>query len=188
MAIQFNFVKKFIYILLAFFIFFNSGGFLFTFFTFKHIIKVEMFSEIREHLNSKCELEFFRFNDSELFSDTKQITWDSKEEFYYNGKLYDVVCIKNDAKDSNIKIIYAINDNKEEKLIHSFNSLIDDLVNGNTANPKIRTILFNLISQALIQNGFNLNYCIQYVVVYKEIIIQFLSFQQSPDSPPPKNL
>lgn len=181
-------MKKFLHILIAISIFFNSGGFLFTFFTLKHLIKEQVFIQLKKDISSFAEIEHFKIKKTDLHNNNSgSIQWKNEDEFLFNEHMYDVVLIRDDQGNPGYSIIYAVNDIKEDKLLKSFSKLLDDLINGNTTNPKLRTILNNLISCALVDAVFNFNSYYHNYVILKSNSIKILSFFIKPVSPPPKS-
>ena len=147
-----------------------------------------MFENIRKHITLVEDISKFRIHKSDLFSDIEGITWEDKNEFKIDNKLYDVVKIADDKNDDEYVIVYAINDIQEEKLINSFNNIVDDLLTERTSNPKIRTILFNLISQALPKIHFSLIPANRSYITQDYITLIPKSFDKDVLSPPPKSV
>jgi hypothetical protein len=147
-----------------------------------------MFENIRKHINLVEDISKFRMHKTDLFSDINGIIWEDKTEFKIDNKLYDIVEILTDKSDNDYVIVYAINDMQEENLINSFNNIVDDLLTEHTNNPKIRTILFNLISQALPKIDFSLIPANRSYIIQNYITLIPNSFITDVLPPPPKSV
>jgi hypothetical protein len=145
-----------------------------------------MFDNIRKHADFQTDLNHFRIHKQNLYEDKDGFIWDDRNEFKKNAKLYDVVKIVKDESDDGYLIIYAINDRQEENLLKSFSSVIDELVTEHTSNPKIQTIIFNLISQALPKNDFTLIPVNRCFVIQKYLTLIPQSISIAPLYPPPR--
>jgi hypothetical protein len=145
-----------------------------------------MFENIRKHINLVEDISKFRIYKTDLFTDVEGITWEGKNEFKIENKLYDVVEIIDDKSDNKFVIVYAINDIQEENFVNSFNNIVDDLLTEHTSNPKIRTMLFNLISQALPKIDFSLIPANRSYIIPDHLTLILNSIQIDVLSPPPK--
>jgi hypothetical protein len=144
-----------------------------------------MFDNIRKHIDIQSDLNQFRIHNKNLYEDKDGFTWEDKNEFRKDDKLFDVVEIIKDADDDYL-IVYAINDKEEENLLKSFSSILDDLINEHTSNPKIRTIIFNLISQALPKSDFEIIIVNQSFIMPDHFMLVPNSVNIDPPFPPPK--
>ena len=145
-----------------------------------------MFENIRKHKNLVEDLNEFRINRTNIYKDGDGIIWEDKNEFITNGKLFDIVEIIDDKDDDEYLIVYALNDVQEETLIKSFSNIINELVTENTSNANLRTILFNLISQALPKIDFSLIPVNRSYIFPTFITLIPKSLTTDPLSPPPK--
>ncbi len=145
-----------------------------------------MFQNIREHKNLVKELRAFRILKKCLYVDNNGINWEGKNEFRISSELFDVVEILDDEADNDYLIIYAINDKQEETLVKTFDNLINELITEHTSNPKIRSILHNLISQALPKIDFSLIPAKQSYLIPNHLTSFLNSFKTDILTPPPK--
>ena len=139
--------------MLAILLFINSGGFIILFYSQQLSIKEGISSSIRRGDFTPSEIIYFTFNKDFLYKNKDVFLWNDKNEFEYKGKMYDV--IKLVEKDS-VCVLSCLNDISEEKILKSFAGEFNRLVTDNPKDSKTRTCLFNLISQALIYNKFEL--------------------------------
>jgi hypothetical protein len=146
-------LKKFIDILLIFLLFINSGGFILVFYTQQLSVKEEIFSSIRRGNYAPSEIIYFTIYKDQLYEDTENFVWNDKSEFEYDGKLYDIIRIV--VKDNKL-VLYCLNDLAEEKIAKSFEGELNRLVTDAPNDSKVKTSLFNLISQALIYHKYEL--------------------------------
>ncbi len=179
-------MKKIINILLAFLIFINSGGFVIIFYQMRSLINQEMFQYIKCHKYLFDELISFRIPKKDLFNNRNGFIWEKKKEFFKDNKLFDIVEISEDKNDNNYVFVYALNDKREETMVKTFTKNINKLVNDKTKSPKLRTILSNLISQALPIINIKLFFeqTKQNGLTYSSQIPLF--FYKTPISPPPE--
>jgi hypothetical protein len=145
-----------------------------------------MFENIRNHINLVEDLNEFRINKTNLYNNRDGLIWEDKNELTFNGKLFDIVEIINDKDDDEYLIVYALNDKQEETLLKSFSNIINELVTEHTSNANLRTILFNLISQALPKIDFSLIPVKRSYIVPASITLIPKSLTTDPLSPPPK--
>lgn len=146
-----------------------------------------MFQNIREHKNLVEDLIAFKILKTNLFTDKNGIIWEGKNEFTNKNNLYDVVEIEEDQTDKGYVIVYAINDKQEENLVRTFDNLINELITEHSNNPKIRTILFNLISQALPKVAFSLLPVEQSYSIPFQLTLFLTSIKSDILTPPPKS-
>jgi len=112
---------------------------------------------------------------------------EGKREFWWQGKLYDIV---KEKESGGTTLFHCINDEKEEKLLKRYSASISIFIdlNGNSNFKKLYRFIFNdfasikLLNQVLILSFFNLINLNSYINSnYKSII-------PSIPSPPPKAL
>jgi hypothetical protein len=147
-----------------------------------------MFDNIRKHLDFQTDLNHFRIHKNNLYQDKDGFVWDDRKEFRKDDKLFDVVEVVKDPGNDDYLFVYAINDKQEENLLKSFSSIIDELVTENTSNPKIRIIIFNLITQALPKNDLKLIPVNPAFVTQEYFTIIPNSIYTDPLFPPPKTV
>ena len=145
-----------------------------------------MIENIKYHKEMFDIVTRFKINKNDLYADKQGIIWEGENEFKMDNKLFDVLEIAEDKNDPDYLIVYAINDLQEEMVIKSFSHLIDDVVNGKTGDVKIRTVLSNLISQALPKIDFSFIPVMQSYIVFQYSELLPKSFNTSPLAPPPK--
>jgi hypothetical protein len=144
-------LKKCGNILLAFLLFVNSGGFVIVFYSQQLSVKDEIFTSISKSGYAPSEIDYFTIRKDVLYIDGNGFMWNDKKEFEYNGRMYDVIrTVENDTD----CVLYCLNDLAEEKLLKSFAGEFNRLVTDDPKDVRVRTILSNLISQALINTEF----------------------------------
>ncbi len=177
-------LKKCLTILLASFLFINSGGFIIIFYQVQNSVK----SKAEEYINSgnyeKDKVVKFRLDKKELYSNVNGIVWKDKKEFEYNGALYDIISIESD---SNEVIIYCLNDVAESKIVKNFSQDINDLAAGKLNNSKYKTSLVNLISQALFIFPFHFNRSADQQKYFNRYRLSLLTVILENPVPPPKS-
>ena len=127
-----------------------------------------------------------KINPSELYTNSKSIIWeDENKEVIYNGKLYDIVCIKI----TGVKIeLTAVSDEQEMELKKQFASVYDIDSLKKTKEPL--TLLRNFFALKYLNPKGPLD--IKNPESILRIIFNYLSFHPSKGfitqpSPPPKN-
>jgi hypothetical protein len=136
------FLKKCISILLAFLIFLNSAGYIILFWQIQQDIKREMIQKISAILPSD-NLTCIKF----LKKDISRSEWIKKNEFEYNGSMYDVV---KKEETSQYYFFYCINDQNEEILIKNYSRQFDD--NKEQTTQHSLRIFVTLVAPAILKN------------------------------------
>jgi hypothetical protein len=103
----------------------------------KYSIKSEMKSKIKKSLNAN-EYQFFNFN---KISKENSFKWEKKDkEFWYNGRIYDIVKIEKSS------ILKCIDDIQEKKLFQNLDSYVNGFFtknpNGKKAMQSINSLFF----------------------------------------------
>lgn len=144
-----------------------------------------MFSYIKHNYVKSDDVTRIRIKRKDLYNNTSNIVWDGEEELRYNDKLYDIIKIENSNEDI---VLFAVNDIQEENLLKSFSEILDEIISEKSNNPRIRTIIFNFISQAtpayiffIIPTTISIGY------VKPNSLINYCVFI-NPISPPPKSV
>jgi hypothetical protein len=140
--LKINFLKKCISILLAFLIFLNSAGYIILFWQIQQDVKREMIKKISEILPSE-ELTCIKF----LKKKIPRSEWIEKNEFEYNGSMYDVVKKEETSK---YYLFYCLNDEKEEILIKNYSRQFDD--NKEKPTQHSTRTLIALVAPAIVKN------------------------------------
>ena len=126
----------------------------------------------------------FNIDKNQINKNVNGIIWKDRNEFEYDGKLYDVVYkIEND----DIITLVCLNDLTEEYMVKNFNDEINDLASGKLNHSKFRTSLLNLISQAVFLNSFYLPYETDRHVLFAGFVPELLSVIADIPLPPPKH-
>jgi len=124
----------------------NTMGYYLVFQVTQCLIRREMMSELRKGAFHP-DLILLKILHPEKEQQFRRI---DKKEFFYYGKMYDVVV---ERKNGDTTLIYCLHDKKEESLVNDFSSYL--LRSGKTPQaPRdhpVRAMFQNLISQALIQ-------------------------------------
>ena len=176
-------MKKSINILLGILLFINSGGFIIVFYSQQLSVKEEVFNSINNGDYSPSELICFRIKKDLLYKDKNGFIWNDKKEFEYNGRMYDVIRINENGKDY---VLCCLNDLTEEKIIKSFAGEINRLVTDDPKDSKSKTSLFNLISQALLYNKFEILPFLKEQKLNQAVSETIIKFYIEIPSPPPK--
>lgn len=169
-----------IFSLLAIFLF-NSVGY---FIVFK-VAQLEARKEIKTKIKLGLpdnELTAIEFNKNDLTN----IHWvKENKEFYYKGKLYDVV--KKDEKNSTI-VFYCIDDKQEHALFASLNEHVDKYISSqdsrkNSSSKKLN----NHVVKIYYSNSFGFNFSthsnsLSYSIFTKNYLSEF----PETNSPPPE--
>lgn len=129
-------------VFLIFNILYFSFGYFYIFKSIQKSIKREIKSIIYKD-SEKLSLEVFHFNKDIYTKTAENFKWhDNNKEFYYFGKLYDIV--KTEFKDNEV-IIHALNDKQEQLLVSNFNSYINTYTGTQLPNKiKIQNLISNL--------------------------------------------
>lgn len=146
-------MKKCVSILLAVLLFVNSGGFIIIYYQLLHSAKNEMLFSISEGTYNSAEVIKFRIPERQYQNNINGFLWITSKEFQYSNCLYDIITI---SKEKDSFVLICINDKAEEKILKSFHNELNGLARGDIYNPKVKTSLLNLVSQALIKNTFDL--------------------------------
>ncbi len=179
-------MKKIVSLLLILLIFINSGGFVIVFYQLKKAINGDILNMIKSNKHNVKDLLTVRVLRRSLYKNNESLIWKNKNEFQFNGKLYDIISIKYDKKNSKFCLIKALNDKKEEKLFKFLYSSIINSDNSKAKNSRFISSINNLITQGLPVNYKPINFILK--VHYKveteraNILDNFLS----PVAPPPK--
>lgn len=145
-----------------------------------------MIESIRHHKDLFGIVSQFRMLKNDLCKDKNGFIWDGQNEFKKENNLFDLLQIVEDKNNPDYLMIYAINDLKEETAIKSFSNLIDELVNEKAKSQRIRTILANLITQAIPNLNFSLTPIRQWAAIMKFSELMPISFDRVPLPHPPK--
>ncbi|OFX58691.1 MAG: hypothetical protein A2046_10235 [Bacteroidetes bacterium GWA2_30_7] len=132
-------IKKTILILLTLNILYFSFGYFFVFKSIQKSIKKEIKSIMAHDINN-LNLEVFHFKKDIYTNSPEFFNWhDNNKEFFYFGKLYDIV--KSEISDNEI-IIYAFNDKNEQHLISNYNNYINNYTGTQLPNKiKVQNLL-----------------------------------------------
>ena len=177
------FVKKCINILLAVFLFLNSGGFIIIYYRVHSSVRDEVFRKIKKETFSAAEISCFKIKREKLYKNTGDIYWCDENEFEYRGRLFDIINI-NYENDS--AVLYAINDLDEEKIIKSFNGQLNELAGGDLKLPGIKTSMQNLVLQGLVNKAFKLQLAISEQIFFGSYDNYFIKSYHEIPVPPPK--
>ncbi len=176
-------LKKWISILLILLLCVNSGGFILIFYQAQLSAKAQMFRSLQEGNYSSDDIVKFRLRGELLYRNGGGFLWKDAHEFEYNGQMYDIVkTVNNDGE----IILYCLNDVSEAKVVAAFNNELNDLANGKLNNPKYRTSLLNLISQALCFKPFRLSGPEGKQKFSSDLRINIPNYITEIPSPPPK--
>ena len=139
-----------------------------------------METKIKENLNTN---EYIVFNLNEI-SNEKTFKWEDKnKEFWYNGRIYDIVKIEKSG------ILKCIDDIQEKKLFQNLDSYVNGFFaknpNGKKAIQSINSLFFALFlpSKEIV---IPQRYCISTTSIYDKLIICNYDRTLTVVSPPPR--
>jgi hypothetical protein len=170
------FLKKCISILLAFFIFMNSAGFIILFWQIQQDLKKEMIEKISGIIPSD-ELTCIKF----LKKDISRSEWFERNEFEYQGSMYDVV---KKEESGNYYLFYCLNDQKEEILIKNYSRQFDDN-KDKPAQHNTRTLVV-LIAPAILINKISIKRIDTVSPINNYLSFNYQSIWLDKLTPPPK--
>jgi len=146
----------------------------------KYSIKSEMKSKIKKSLNAN-EYQFFNLN---KISKENSFKWEKKDkEFWYNGRIYDIVKIEKSG------ILKCIDDIQEKKLFQNLDSYVNGFFtknpNGKKAMQSINSIFFAVFlpSKEIV---IPQRYCILTTSIPTDIVIFNTDRTLTVVSPPPR--
>ena len=137
-------MNKYLKIAAVFFLFlllFRAGGFL----TFFHIQQRMIKEEIKKQIITglpEHQLKIFKFSENENAFTSKEIKWVEKNEFIFEGKMYDVVKVKNVCDE---KWFYCFEDTKETALVLHLDQIQKDLL-SNPLEKNCTNLLVQLLT------------------------------------------
>ncbi len=174
-------IRKFFSIFFAGVILFNIFGYYFVFRCDQIHVKREMKGMISTGSFQDHTIDVFLINPA-TDRDFKML---DKEEFCYQGKMYDVIS----SKASGTSIIFrCINDTKEEQLLASYDKY-SRLISGMSLPERSRNtqaMLYHIIKQALV-NKYSIHTPTVYsVILFFEPDSKIKSIILIPSAPPPK--
>jgi hypothetical protein len=120
-------------------------------------------------------------------SNSRKFRWvENNEEFKFEGKLYDLVRIRNEGDTT---FFYCINDTQEEKLIAN----LDDHLQKDTdiqtpQNKKIQTLQEKIIKDCVGHNSSFQTLCSSKKFLFNFFNENLTAIYPEIDSPPPKNI
>lgn len=125
-------LKKSVNIFLLLIIAVLSCGSFFIYYTYLYAYKAEVRKFINHNADKNCT-SVISINPSELYVNTKNITWeDENKEIIYKGVLYDIVNIKNGKGKV---FITAISDIQEQEIKKQFSDNFEEMASNQTKNP-----------------------------------------------------
>jgi hypothetical protein len=173
-------MKKIIFYLLFSIFIYQIGGYFISFSIMKYSIKSEMKIKIKKSLNAN-EYQFFNLN---IISKEKSFKWEeSDKEFWYNGRIYDVVKIEKSG------ILKCIDDIQEKKLFQNLDSYVNGYFakspNGKKAIHSINSIFFAVFlpSKEIV---IPQRYSISTPSIYDKILLRIFDRTLTVVSPPPR--
>ena len=175
-------MKKIIFYLLFSIFIYQIGGYVISFTIMKHSIKSEMKAKIKKSLNAN-EYQFFNLN---KISKENSFKWEKKDkEFWYNGRIYDIVKIEKSG------ILKCIDDIQEKKLFQNLDSYVNGFFaknpNGKKAMQSINALFFAVFlpSKEIV---IPQRYCISNPSIYDRLILRNSNRTLTVVSPPPRFL
>lgn len=144
----------------------------------KKEIKKQIVSGLSDH-----ELKIFKFPANEKDFSSHGIKWVEKNEFIFEGKMYDVVRVK---KINNEEWFYCFEDIKETALVERLDNLQKGLAN-NPVDKNSTNLLVHLLTTPLeIQTFRTITNCVSKDFELVQYVFKMKVWSSSPISPPPK--
>ena len=173
-------MKKIIFYLLFSIFIYQIGGYVISFTIMKHSIKSEMKAKIKKSLNAN-EYQFFNLK---KISKENSFKWEKKDkEFWYNGRIYDIVKIEKSG------FLKCIDDIQEKKLFQNLDSYVNGYFakspNGKKAMHSINSIFFAVFlpSKEIV---IPQRYCISTTSISDKLNIRNSDRTLTVVSPPPR--
>ncbi|MBK7629434.1 MAG: hypothetical protein IPJ23_01695 [Ignavibacteriales bacterium] len=143
--IRFNILTKYVYIILAIVIIYNSFGYVMLYFPATSIIKAVVGKSIKDKKIKPEDLSILVFSIDELKNNKYDFIWEKPEkEFRFNGKMYDI----EDKKETEDSVYYTCYYDHKENIIEELFSLqFADHTKDTTTNFTQRVILVGLYSE-----------------------------------------
>jgi len=154
----------------------NSAGYIILFWQIQQDVKREMIHKISGIIPSEV-LTCIKF----LKKDISRSEWIEKNEFEYQGSMYDVV-----KKEESYKyfLFYCINDQKEEILIKNYSRHFDDN-KEKPAQHNIRTFV-TLVAPAILRNKILIKRINTVYPINNNLCFHYQSIWIDQLTPPPK--
>lgn len=172
-------MKKLISILIALFVLYNSGVYLFLYIHSEKVVKQQAKDRILSGVVTEDECKLFVVSRSSQFKE--DFTFVNDDEILYQGQMYDIVKVE-DSGDS-IKY-YCLNDDAETKLLTGFFQL------NKQANEKeralIMTVLSLVLAQGLLESPLNFNISQEITKILPQNTHLIRSINADILDPPPK--
>jgi hypothetical protein len=173
-------LKKITSILLALFILYNSGVYLFLYIHTEKVIK----QEIKDRISSG----FLKENEYKLFIVSKSyksaennFTFVGNDEILYEGQMYDIV--KVEYSGDSIKY-YCLNDEGETKLITAFFQLNKQI--NDREKSLLITVLSLILTQGILDNNFDINISKDFTIITPQNTYLIKNINKDILDPPPK--
>jgi len=173
-------MKKIIFYLLISIFIYQIGGYVISFSIMKYSIEAEMKAKIKENLNTN-EYQVLNLN---TISKENSFKWEKKDkEFWYNGRIYDIVKIEKSG------ILKCIDDIQEKKLFQNLDSYVSGFFtknpNGKKAMQSINSLFFAVFlpSKEIV---IPQRYCISTTSIDNRLILRNSDRTLSVVSPPPR--
>jgi hypothetical protein len=176
-------MKKALSILITILFLYNIAGYLIVFKSFQYGIKKEIKTRIKNKINDK-DLVLIKYPSHPNSQQKNALRWKEKNEFLFNGNMYDVV--RQYSLNDTI-YYYCINDTREKELF----SNLDLQVMQNMASNKVANNLVKLF-KLTIDQSYLINYSkVNLLQSFKEsfsvyITPGYLPVQKEVETPPPK--
>ncbi|MGB9696826.1 MAG: hypothetical protein ACP5P3_08825 [Ignavibacteria bacterium] len=144
-------MKRLVSILLALFVLYNSGVYLFLYIHSEKVVKQEAKDRIRSGLLREDECKLFVVSKSYQLNEN-EFTFIGDDEILYQGQMYDIVKVED--SDDSIKY-YCLNDESESKLLTGFTQLNKQV--SDKEKSLIITVLSLVLAQGLLESTIDVN-------------------------------
>jgi hypothetical protein len=173
-------MKKIIFYLLFSIFIYQICGYVISYAIMEYSIEAEMKTKIKENLNTN-EYQVFNLNE---ISNEKSFKWEEEDkEFWYNGRIFDIVKIEKSG------VLKCIDDIKEKKLFQNLDSYVNGFFaknpNGKKAMQSINSLFFAVFlpSKEIVIPP---RYCISISSIYDKILFRNSDRTLTVVSPPPR--
>ena len=178
-------LKKSISILLAFLILYNSLGYFIVFKSMQLAVRNEIKANIKNSIPEE-DLFLIKLTNDEMKSGKSGFRKINDSEFFFFGKLYDIVKVK---KNADTNYFYCINDAKEEQLYAALGSHVERQTDQSSpVNQKTSNLLKHVVKEAICNTKVSFAMVVVLFNYPQERNDKLYFTDQDIPSPPPKNL
>ena len=131
---------------MAFLILYNSLGYFIVFKSIQYSIRNEIKANIKNSIPDK-NLFLIKLTNDEIKSEKREFRKINESEFFFLGKLYDIVRVR---KNADTNYFYCINDAKEEQLLSALGSHVERQIDQSSpVSKKTSNLLKHVVKIAI---------------------------------------